>query len=84
MAACKVCVVYEQEQKELKQQKEAFVREKKLMQTVAVADNDIVNLSVGGTLMSTKRSTLTQVRHSQRRVCIPADHCLLSMTSIYA
>ena len=46
---------------ELKQQLAALEREKELMQTVAVADSDIVNLNVGGTLMSSKRLTLTQV-----------------------
>ena len=50
-----------QEQSELKQQLEALQREKELMQSVAVADNDIVNLNIGGTLMSSKRLTLTQV-----------------------
>lgn len=46
---------------DLKQQSEALQRERELMQKMAVADIDIVNLNVGGTLLSTKRSTLTQV-----------------------
>lgn len=39
----------------------ALEHEKKLMQTVAVADNDVANLNVGGSLLSTKKCTLTQV-----------------------
>ena len=50
-----------QAQADLQQGKEALKQEKALMQTLPVADNDIVNLNVGGTLLSTKRSTLTQV-----------------------
>ena len=45
----------------LKNQVAAFEQEKILMTTVPVADNDILTLNVGGTLLATKRSTLTQV-----------------------
>jgi len=38
-----------------------FEDENKQMTTVQVADNDIVDINVGGTIVSTKRSTLTQV-----------------------
>lgn len=50
-----------QDQAELKQQIGLFEQEKKLMATVPVADNDVLSLNVGGTLLTTKRSTLTQV-----------------------
>lgn len=38
-----------------------FEDENKQMTTVQVADNDIVDMNVGETIVSTKRSTLTQV-----------------------
>ena len=60
------CTACMQAQAALTQDKEAFEREKDLMQTVPAADNDIVNLNVGGTLLSTKRSTLTQVFTTHR------------------
>jgi len=50
-----------EEQAKLKHDTEAFEQEKKSMATVAVAENDVLNLNVGGTLLATKRSTLTQV-----------------------
>ena len=50
-----------QAQTKLKRDVEAFEQEKKMMATVPVADNDILYLNVGGELVSTKRSTLTQV-----------------------
>ena len=50
-----------QAQDEVRRQLAALEQEKKLMQTLDVADNDIVDLNVGGTLFSTKRSTLMQV-----------------------
>lgn len=53
-----------QAQANLKQQIEALESEKKLMQTKAVTDRDIVDLNVGGTVLSTMRSTLTQVTYS--------------------
>ena len=40
-----------------------FADENKQMATVPVADNDVVDVNVGGTIVSTKRSTLTQVGH---------------------
>lgn len=46
---------------DLERQTEAFRHEQQRMQAVIVADDDIVNLNVGGTLLSTRRSTLTQV-----------------------
>ena len=36
-------------------------QEKAMMAMVSVADNDILTPNVGGTLLATKRSTLTQV-----------------------
>ena len=36
-------------------------QENKLMTSVQVADNDVLEINVGGSLISTKRSTLTQV-----------------------
>ena len=38
-----------------------FAQENRLMTSVQVADNDVLELNVGGSLMTTKRSTLTQV-----------------------
>lgn len=38
-----------------------FEDENKQMTTVHVADNDIIDINIGGTIVSTKRSTLTQV-----------------------
>ncbi len=40
-----------------------FADENKQMATVPVADNDVVDINVGGTIVSTKRSSLTQVGH---------------------
>ncbi len=40
-----------------------FADENKQMTTFPVADNDVVDINVGGTILSTKRSTLTQVGH---------------------
>lgn len=54
----------EEAQTKLERQIELFEQEKKLMATVAVADNDVLNLNVGGTLLTTKRSTLTQAESS--------------------
>ncbi|KAL0028555.1 hypothetical protein WJX79_001387 [Trebouxia sp. C0005] len=54
----------EEAQAKLKHQIELFEQEKKLMATVAVADNDDLSLNVGGTLLTTKRSTLTQAEGS--------------------
>lgn len=53
-----------EDQAELKQQIELFEQEKKLMATVPVADNDVLSLNVAGTLLTTKRSTLTQAEGS--------------------
>ena len=38
-----------------------FEQENKLMSSVPIADNDVLDLNVGGSLICTKRSTLTQV-----------------------
>ena len=46
---------------QLKHEVEAFELEKAMMARVAVADDDVLNLNVGGKLFTTKRSTLTQV-----------------------
>ena len=50
-----------QAQSKLQCQVEALEEEKRIMQTVPVAASDILNLNIGGTLITTKRSTLMQV-----------------------
>ena len=44
---------------------QALEDEKAQMQSIPAADNDLVHLNVGGHLMTTKRSTLTQVLSMQ-------------------
>ena len=46
---------------ELNQQAEALAQEKQTMSAVGVADNDVLDLNVGGVTLSVKRATLTQV-----------------------
>ena len=46
---------------ELDKQTEALAQEKQKMSAVGVADNDVLDLNVGGVLLSVKRATLTQV-----------------------
>lgn len=46
---------------DLRQKFEAQQKEKGMMAKVPVADNDILPLNVGGTILATKRATLTQV-----------------------
>ncbi len=40
------------------------------MTTIPVAENDVLSLNVGGTLLTTKRSTLTQVHLCLLELCI--------------
>ena len=47
---------------ELDKQAEALAQEKQKMSAIAVADNDVLDLNVGGVLLSVKRATLTQVK----------------------
>ncbi|KAL0035277.1 hypothetical protein WJX79_009892 [Trebouxia sp. C0005] len=63
--------VFQRREKRLKQAEAAlddrakhFEDENKQMTTVQVADNDIVDMNVGETIVSTKRSTLTQAKGS--------------------
>jgi hypothetical protein len=46
---------------ELDQQAKALAQEKQKMSAVGVADNDVLDLNVGGVSLSVKRATLTQV-----------------------
>ncbi len=46
---------------ELNQQAEALAQEKQKMSAVGVADNNVLDLNVGGVTLSVKRATLTQV-----------------------
>ena len=48
---------------QLAQQAAQLSQEKQQMTAVGIADNDVLDLNVGGTLLSVKRSTLVQVRH---------------------
>lgn len=53
---------------ELDKQTEALAQEKQKMSAVGVADNDVLDLNVGGVLLSVKRATLTQVEGSHLAV----------------
>ncbi len=46
---------------ELDQQAKALAQEKQKMSAVGVADNDVLDLNVGGVSLSVKRAMLTQV-----------------------
>ena len=46
---------------ELKEQTEALAKVRRQMIALGVADNDVLDLNVGGVPMSVKRATLTQV-----------------------
>ena len=56
--------IIEEERAKMRQEVEAYKAEKLRMKAVEVSDNDIINLNVGGTKMTTKRSTLCQVSGS--------------------
>ena len=56
--------IIEEERAKMRQEVEAYKAEKLRMKAVEVSDNDIINLNVGGTKMTTKRSTLCQVNGS--------------------
>ena len=51
----------DQQAAELQAQKAALEKEKQQMTAVGVADNDVLELNVGGTQFAAKRATLTQV-----------------------
>ena len=56
--------IIEDERAKMKAEVEAYEAEKRRMTAIAVKDDDIINLNVGGTKMTTKRSTLCQVKGS--------------------
>ena len=56
--------IIEEERAKMTQEIEAYKAEKLRMKAVEVSDNDIINLNVGGTKMTTKRSTLCQINGS--------------------
>ena len=56
-----ICVCATQAEAALNDRVKHFEDENKQMTTVEVADNDIIDINIGGTIVSTKRSTLTQV-----------------------
>ncbi len=56
--------IVEEERAKMTQEIEAYKAEKLRMKAVVVSDDDIINLNVGGTKMTTKRSTLCQVEGS--------------------
>ncbi len=56
--------IVEEERAKMTQEIEAYKAEKLRMKAVEVSDDDIINLNVGGTKMTTKRSTLCQVKGS--------------------
>ena len=56
--------IIEEERAKMRQEVEAYKAEKLRMKAVEVSDNDIINLNVGGTKITTKRSTLCQVKDS--------------------
>ena len=56
--------IVEEERAKMRQEIEAYKAEKLRMKVVVVSDDDIINLNVGGTKMTTKRSTLCQVEGS--------------------
>ena len=51
----------EKRAEELDKQAEALTQEKQKMSAVGIADNDVLDLNVGGVSLSVKRATLTQV-----------------------
>ncbi len=56
--------IIEEERAKMRQEIEAYKAEKLRMKAVEVSDDDVINLNVGGTKMTTKRSTLCQVKGS--------------------
>ncbi len=56
--------IVEEERAKMTQEIESYKAEKLRMKAVVVSDDDIINLNVGGTKMTTKRSTLCQVKGS--------------------
>ena len=56
--------IVEDERAKMTQEIEAYKAEKLRMKAVVVSDDDIINLNVGGAKMTTKRSTLCQVKGS--------------------
>ena len=56
--------IIEDERAKMKAEVEAYEAEKRRMTAIAVKDDDIIDLNVGGTKMTTKRSTLCQVKGS--------------------
>ena len=56
--------IVEEERAKMTQEIEAYKAEKLRMKAVEVSDDDIINLNVGGKKMTTKRSTLCQVKGS--------------------
>ena len=56
----------------LARDRQALEFEKEQVQHTTVAVNDILTLNVGGTILCTNRSTLTQV---SAQVCEPCCHC---------
>ena len=56
--------IIEEERAKMRQEVEAYKAEKLRMKAVEVSDNDIIYLNVGGTKITTKRSTLCQVNGS--------------------
>ena len=59
---------------EIIESKAAFEKEKQQMTAIGVADNDVLELNVGGTQFAAKRATLTQVDHKAY-----ASTCILSL-----
>ncbi len=51
----------DQRAEELDEQAEALAQEKQRMSATGAADNDVLDLNVGGVSISVKRATLTQV-----------------------
>ncbi len=56
--------IVEEERAKMTQEIEAYKAEKLRMKAIVVSDDDIINLNVGGTKITTKRSTLCQVKGS--------------------
>ena len=56
--------IIQAERAKMKAEVEAFNEEKKRMQAIAVKDDDIIRLNVGGQKFTTERSTLSQVEGS--------------------
>jgi hypothetical protein len=53
--------VVDQRAELLDQQAEALAQEKQRMSAAGIANNDVLDLNVGGVFFSVKRATLTQV-----------------------